>query len=163
MNNSQIAEVFQNIAGLLEMKGEPGYTVRAYRQAAGIISQLPEQACDMLHRGEDLREFPGIGKAIPEKTGESVDTGELRFYERLKAEFPAGIPQMLRVPGLGPKTTLRIWKELGVTTFSELEQAIEDGKLAALPRVGKKTAENIPFDIRTDWQPEDPASKSRSV
>ena len=99
MNNSQIAEVFENIAGLLEMKGEPGYTVRAYQRAARTIERLPEDVGDMLRQQKDLRELTGIGKAIADKTRELVDAGKLGYYERLKSEFPAGILEMMHVPG----------------------------------------------------------------
>ncbi|MCH8206935.1 MAG: hypothetical protein IH956_08015 [Chloroflexi bacterium] len=148
MNNSHIAEVFQDIARLLEMKGEPGYTVRAYRQAGATIRELPDEVGDLLRAGKDLRELPGIGKAISDKTRELVGTGQLRFYERLKAEFPEGVRGLLQVPGLGPKTALRVWKELGVTTLSELEAAVLDGRLASLPRFSQRSAENILRHIR---------------
>ena len=143
MKNSQIADVFTDIAGLLEMKGEPGYTVRAYRQAGATIRELPDEVGDMLRAGKDLRELPGVGKAISDKTRELVDTGKLRFYERLKAEFPEGVLGLLQVPGLGPKTAMRLWKELGVTSLSELEAAGLDGRLAALPRFSQRSAESI--------------------
>ena len=143
MKNSQISEVFHDIARLLEMKGEPGYTVRAYRQAGATIGELTDEIGDMLRAGKDLRELPGIGKAISDKTKELVDTGKLRFYERLKAEFPEGVRGLLQVPGLGPMTAMRVWKELGVTTLSELEAAVLDGRLASLPRFSQRSAENI--------------------
>ena len=143
MNNSQIAEVFENIAGLLEVRGDPLFTVRAYQRAARTIERLPTELDQMLREEKDLRDLPGIGKAIADKIRELVDTGSLGYLERLMAEFPEGILELMRIPGLGPKTTARVWKELGVTTVPELERALEDGRLAALPRMGEKTAENI--------------------
>jgi DNA polymerase (family 10) len=125
------------------MKGEKSFTVRAYQRAARTISRLPSEATDMLARGEDLTEISGIGKAIADKTAELVDTGRLGFLDRLIAEFPPGIPALMDVPGLGLKTTLRVWKELGVTDLDQLEAAIETGALAALPRMGRKSADNI--------------------
>ena len=115
MNNSQIAEVFENIAGLLEMKGEQVFTVRAYQRAARTIERFPSELDQMVREEKDLREIPGIGKAIADKISELVNTGNLDYFERLKAEFPEGIVELMHVPGLGPKTTVRVWKELGVT------------------------------------------------
>ena len=143
MNNQRISEVFDDIAGLLEIKGEKVFTVRAYQRAARTISRLPTELETMLSDGEDLRQIPGIGKAISDKIGELVDTNRMRFYDNLKSEFPDGMLDLLSVPGLGPKTISRVWKELGVTSVVELEQAASDGRLASLPRLGQKTADNI--------------------
>ena len=143
MNNSQIAELFENIAGLLEMREEPVFTIRAYQRAARTIERLPNELDQLVREGQDLRESPGIGKAISDKITELVNTGNLQYYEKLKAKFPEGMLELMHIPGLGPKTTVRVWKELGITTASELEQAIRDGRLEALPRMGKKAVDNI--------------------
>ena len=143
MKNPEIAEVFENIAGLLEMKAEKVFTVRAYQRAARTIERLPIELERMVAEKADLREIPGIGKAISEKIGELVATGGLRYYDRLRGEFPDGILDLMQVPGFGPKLTVRVWKELGVTTLEELQTAIEDRRLEALPRMGRKAAENI--------------------
>ena len=143
MNNSQIAELFENIAGLLDMKAESVFTVRAYQRAARTIERLPAELDQMLHADKDLKELPGIGQAISDKITELVNTGRLTYYESLKAEFPEGILDLMHIPGMGPKTTVRAWKEMGITTVSELEEAAKDGRLESLPRMGKKSAENI--------------------
>ena len=143
MNNAQVADVFENIAGLLEIGGEPLFTVRAYQRAARTIQLLPAQLERMVDEDQDLREIPGIGKALAEKIKELVNTGDLAYYRKLEAEFPDGILDVMRIPGVGPKITRRLWKELGATTVAELEQAASDGRLEELPRLGKKTAENI--------------------
>lgn len=148
MNNSQIAEVFENIAGLLEMKDEKVFTIRAYQRAARTIERLPSELDQMLKDEKDLKEIPGIGKAISDKIKELVETGELTYYAKLKAEFPDGLQELMQIPGLGPKTTKRIWKELDVTSVAELEQVIENGRLASLPRLGQKTADNISRQIQ---------------
>jgi len=143
MNNADIAEIFESIAGLLEIRGDSPFTIRAYRRAVQVIKELSTELEHMLHVNMDLEELPGVGKAISEKITELVNTGSLRYFERLRAEFPDGILGVMRIPGLGPKTALRAWKELDVTTVTELEQAIHDGRLAALPRMGEKVADNI--------------------
>ena len=148
MNNAQIAEVFQDIANLLEMKGDKPFTIRAYQRAARTIERLPMELDDMLRQNQNLQEIPGIGKAISDKIAEMTNTNSLAYYDRLKAEFPDGILEVLEIPGLGPKTVKRLWHELDITTVAQLEIAAQDGRLAALPRLGKKTAENIARQIQ---------------
>ena len=104
MNNSQIAELFENIAALLEVKGEKVFTIRAYQRAARTIDRLPSQIDVMVREEQDLKEIPGIGDAISKKIIEYVDTGILKYYENLKSEFPEGMLELITVPGLGPKT-----------------------------------------------------------
>ena len=148
MNNQRIAQVFDDIAGLLEIKGEKVFTVRAYQRAARTISRLPTELDGMVRDGEDLTQIPGVGKAISDKITELVNTNRMGFFDRLKGEFPDGMLDLMRVPGLGPKTISRAWKELDVTNVAELERAAEDGRLASLPRLGQKTADNILRNIR---------------
>ena len=143
MTNSEIAEAFETIVSLLQMKEEKGFTVRAYQRAARTIERLPRDVDSMVREGEDLTEIPGIGKAISAKIAELVNTGEMDYLDRLKAEFPEGILDLVEIPGLGPKTVVRVWKELDVTSVEALSAAIEDGRVASLPRMGKKSAENI--------------------
>ena len=143
MNNSQIAEVFENIAGLLEIKGDVVFKIRAYQRAARTIEHLPMELEQMVREEKDLREIPGIGRAISDKIQELVSSGRLEFYEKLKADFPDGLLTLMGVPGIGPKTALRISEELGISTVEGLEKAIEDGLVAKLPRLGEKAADNI--------------------
>ena len=143
MNNPQVARIFEGIAGLLEMKGEQRFTVVAYQRVARIIDQIPTELDQMLRDGQDLKAIPGIGKAISKKISELVSTGKLDFFERLRSEFPDGILEVMRVPGVGPKTAKRLWDELGVTNVSQLESAVLDGSLASLPRMGKRKADSI--------------------
>ena len=147
VRNPDIAEVFEDIASLLEIKGEV-FTVRAYRRASQTIRDLPVKLDRMVADGADLREIPGIGDAISKKIAELVATGSLDYYDRLRGEFPDGVIQMLRVPGLGPRLISRVWKDLGVTTVDELEAAIEDGRLETLPRISKKGAASILENVR---------------
>ena len=101
MKNSDIAKVFQDIADLLELKGEIPFKVRAYQKAARAIEHLPTEIEQMVKEGSDLRDIPGVGEAIAKKTAELVNTGKLRYYEELRAEFPEGIIAQLReVPGV---------------------------------------------------------------
>ncbi|MBI4234386.1 MAG: DNA polymerase/3'-5' exonuclease PolX [Chloroflexi bacterium] len=146
--NEMVARIFENMAGLLGLKGENAFKIRAYQRAARTIEQLPEPLEQMVREGKDLQAIPGIGEAISKKIVEMVTTGKMHTYEELKAEFPAGVLNLMDIPGVGPRTAWRIARELGVSTVEELEQAILAGKLAALPRMGEKSAENILRHIR---------------
>ncbi len=143
MTNSEIAERFGTIVSLLQMKGEKSFTVRAYLRAERTIERFPRDMEAMVAEGEDLTKIPGVGKAISDKIKELVTTREMGYLERLKGEFPDGVLDLIEIPGLGPKTVVRLWKELGVTSVDALEAAVEDGSVAGLPRMGKKSAENI--------------------
>jgi DNA polymerase (family 10) len=143
VDNRRTAEVFGDIARLLELRGDNAFTVRAYRLAAITIEELPSDLGRMLEEGRDLAELPGIGKAIAKKIGEMVDTGDLQYYQRLRAEFPEEIVELMRVPGMGPKTAGRLWKEHGITSVSALHQALEDGALSTLPGLGRNTIANV--------------------
>ncbi len=143
MKNAEIATVFENIADLLELKGENRFKIRAYARAAEVIRHLPEEMELMHEEGKDFKDVAGIGDAIAAKSMELITTGRLRFYQELKAGFPDGIISLMDIPGIGPKTAYRLATELGVGTVDQLEAAIKDGRVAKLERLGEKTAANI--------------------
>jgi len=143
MKNSAIAKVFYDIADLLELKGEIPFKIRAYQKAARAIEHFPSEIEQMVKDEGDLRDIPGVGEAIAKKITELVTTGRLRYYDELRAEFPEGISTLLDIPGVGPKIALRLSTELGIQSIDDLEAAIRDGKVASLPRLGDKVAENI--------------------
>ena len=142
MKNAEVAKVFQDIADLLELKGENPFKIRAYQRAVFSLEHLPQEVEELVGEGR-LREVPGVGEAIAKKITELVTTGQLKYYEELKAEFPAGISALLEVPGIGPKTAMLLGKELDIKSIDELEAAIAGGRVASLPRLGEKTSENI--------------------
>jgi len=142
VSNKEIAKVFQDIADLLELKGENPFKVRAYQRVVRSIEHLPVEV-EQLVAEDKLKEVPGVGEAITKKITELVTTGKLDFYEKLKAEFPAGISTLLDLPGIGPKTAMLLTRELDIKSIDELEAAIAGGKVAPLPRMGDKTAENL--------------------
>lgn len=149
MKNSEIARVFQDMADLLELKEENIFKIRAYRRAAQIIERLPKEMSAMVERGEDLQKIPGIGEAIAKKSAELIYSGKLEAYENLKAEFPEGITNLLEIPGIGPKTAHRLATELMISSAEQLEQAIREGKVAHLFRMGDKTAQNLLRQLQT--------------
>jgi len=149
MKNTAIAKVFQDIADLLELKGENAFKIRAYQRAARTIEHLPKEIEIMLEEGEDLRSIPGVGEAIAKKTTELVTTGKLGYYEDLKAEFPEGITSLLEIPGIGPKTAKQLSTELGIDSADKLERAIiQSGQIAKVFHLGDKTADNILHQIQ---------------
>jgi len=148
MRNAELAKVFQDIADLLELKGENPFKIRAYQRAAFSLEHLPEEVEELV-REDRLKEIPGVGEAIAKKITELVSTGHLKYYEELKSEFPAGISALLDVPGIGPRTAMLLSRELDIKSIDELESAIIEGRVASLPRLGEKTAENILHHIQT--------------
>ena len=147
MKNTAIAKVFYDIGDLLELKGENPFKIRAYQRAARAIEHLPREIEIMLREGQDLKSIPGVGEAIARKITDLLTTGKLEYYEKLRAEFPPGIATLLEIPGVGPKTAMRLTQELGISSVEELERAIRDGRVASLFRMGEKTAENILHQI----------------
>jgi len=142
MKNEQIANTFEAIADLLEIKGEVIYKVLSYRRAAEAIRGLGRDLEDV-QQGDGLESIHGVGKAIAAKIGEMLDTGKLTFYDQLVEEVPAGLLQVLAVRGVGPKSAARFWNELGVTSLDELEDAAKEGKVQKLSGMGARTEESL--------------------
>ncbi len=140
-SNADAAEMFRTIADLLDVLGEK-FKPEAYRRAARSIETLTEDLSKVAARDE-LRTIPGVGEAIAEKIREYLSTGRLPYYERLKHEVPAGLVDLMRLPGLGPKTARRFWVDLGVEGPAELEAAIAQGRLDSMKGFGPKKIEQI--------------------
>jgi DNA polymerase (family 10) len=140
--NHQVAEVFANIADMLEIQGEIIYKILAYRKAADNILHLGRDINDVWREGR-LREIPGVGQAIAEKIDELLRTGQLDFYERLKKEIPPGVVSLLSVPDVGPKTAKLLFERLGIDSITALEEAARAGKLRDLPGLGAKSEQKI--------------------
>lgn len=137
-SNTEVARVLDLIADLLEVRGgEDAPKAMAYRRASRSVEGYPEEI-EVLCREGRLREIPGVGEALAKKIGELVDTGRLGYYERLAAEVPPGVLEMLRVPGVGVKTAGLVWRELGLAGVDQLEQAARSGALRRLPGLGPK-------------------------
>src|SRR5262249_52632606 len=128
MNNQEVAQVFDNIGDLLEIKGEVIYKILAYRRAAENLRGYGQDV-NVAWKAGRLRGIPGVGQAIAEKIDELLGTGKLGFYEKLKAEIPEGLIALLAVPDVGPKKAAMFWKKLNITSVAELEAAARAGKL----------------------------------
>ena len=151
MDNAQIASVFNNIGDLLELKGEVVFKTRAYKKAARAIEHHPTELSQIFREegDEGLSKVPSVGQAINKKVQELLSTGQLEYYEKLKGEFPEGVVELKDVPGVGPKTALKISRDLGVTNLEGLEAALKEGAVAALPGLGEKAAANILRHLQT--------------
>jgi DNA polymerase (family 10) len=142
MNNEQFAQIFDRIADLMEIKGEVVFKTLAYRKAAENIRALPGSLTGIHQQGK-LTEIPGVGKAIAEKIDEIITTGKLDFLERLEAEVPVTLLEVLDVPDIGPKKAALFWKQAGVTSLAGLEEAAKTGKIRSLPGMGEKSETRI--------------------
>ena len=141
MNNRQIAILFNEIADILELKEENVFRVRAYRRAALNIESLSRDVATL--SAAELEDIPGIGKDLIAKIHEFLATGRIAKHEALKREFPSGVLDLLRVPGLGPKTVKMLHEKMHIRNIDELEVLTRAGKLAGLPGIQKKSEENI--------------------
>jgi DNA polymerase (family 10) len=143
IHNADIAARFEEIADRLEIQGANPFRIRAYRNAARTLGELPQEARALLEKGEDLTRLPGIGADLATKVREIVDTGRCSLLERLRRELPPAVTELLRVPGLGPKRVKALYHDLDVQTVEQLYRAARDGRIRALPGFGEKTELNI--------------------
>jgi DNA polymerase (family 10) len=142
MENRQVAEIFKVMADILAIQGENAHRILAYRRAAESVSALSRPLEEMWRAGE-LETLPGVGKILAAKIDELMRTGRLAVYEKLRAQVPAGVVEMLRVPGVGPKRVATFWKELGTESIEALEEAAREGRLRQLPGIGARSEERI--------------------
>ncbi len=144
MNNSRIASIFSQIADLLEIQDENPFRIRSYRRAAQAIESCAEDLASWaLHRGDQPLHLPGIGSGMSQKIREIATEGRCREHQDLLGRLPSGLLDFLRVPGLGPRKTGLIYRELGISTLAQLERAAREGKLQALPGMGAKSESKI--------------------
>ncbi len=142
MSKDDIITVLENIARLLELKGENPFKVRAYTNAARALETLSEPL-EKLVEEERLGEVEGLGKATSEKIAALVRDGKLEYYDHLADEFPPDILSLFELQGLGAKKIKVLWDSLQVHSITKLERACKSGKVAELPGFGAKTAANI--------------------
>ena len=150
IQNSDVAETFEKVADLLEIEGENPFRVRAYRDAARTVGGHSRSVAEMVEKGEDLTELPGIGEDLAGKIREIVETGKLSQAEELEKKTDPGLRELLGLPGLGPERVRELHERLGVRSLQELEDAASDSKISDLPGFGKKTEQNILEAIEQD-------------
>jgi len=143
MEKQGTAKMLEEIGIFLELKGENPFKSRAYYTAARTVEMMGEEELQRLVHEDKLKDVKGIGAALNEKLKEYVLTGELPYYEELKASVPEGLLEMLRVPGLGPRKVRALYDMLEITSLAELEYACRENRLVGLKGFGSKTQENI--------------------
>jgi len=139
IRNNEIADIFDEIADLLELQQANPFRIRAYRTAARTLRGLQREAAESFGKGEDLTDLPGIGKDLAGKIHDVVDTGGTELLYRLRRELPAGLTALLRLPGLGPKRAKLLYDKLGISSVAALQKAAHAGKLAEISGLGPKT------------------------
>lgn len=142
-HNADIASIFEEIADLLEIKGENPFRIRAYRNAARTITDLPKELRVLVKEETDLTELPGIGKDLSEKIKEILKSGTAQALEELRNELPGGITELLNIPNLGPKRVKVLYSDLNIRSPAELKKAAEEGRISRLPGFGEKTEKHI--------------------
>jgi DNA polymerase (family 10) len=140
--NADVADQFDLLADLLELEGAESFRVLAYRRAATRMRETSGSVAQLALDGR-AKELQGIGKTIEEKIVQIVDQGEIEALTKRKAGIPSDVVLFMRLPGLGPKTAARIWRELGISTLDELKVAAEAERLRTLPGLGAKSEEKI--------------------
>ncbi|MEL7483272.1 MAG: helix-hairpin-helix domain-containing protein, partial [Planctomycetota bacterium] len=139
--NADLADRLETIARLLELTGANRFRVNAFAKAARVIEKETRDVSTL--DTDELVAIDGVGKGVAEKVHELRDTGSVAELDELLEEIPPGLLDVMEVQGLGPKTVGQLWKDLGVTDRDSLKKAIDDGSILELPRMGKKTVENI--------------------
>ena len=144
MQNPDIARLFDEVADLLEIQDANPFRVRAYRNAARTIRDFPDSLADLVRTGKkDLTEIPGIGDDLAEKIADIVTTGDLALRKQLARKLPAGLLDLLRIPGLGPKRVKLLYKKLKVKSADDLARALDSGKVQKLKGFGPKMEEKM--------------------
>lgn len=142
MTREDIADVLDNIALLLELKGENVFKTRAYKNGAEIV-RSDESDIIELAKNNQLGSIPGIGKALQEKIQELATTGKLEFYDNLRAEFPPTLFELFDIQGLGPKKIKALYDKLSIDSVASLKEACESGSISSLRGFGDKTVEKL--------------------
>ncbi|MFH1689456.1 MAG: DNA polymerase/3'-5' exonuclease PolX [Candidatus Eisenbacteria bacterium] len=147
MKNREIAEIFELLADVLEIKDESVFRVNAYRRVARILGDLPSDVAGLVESREILG-IQGVGKGTADAIAEYLETGAISQYERERKSIPRGLVELLSIPGLGPKTIGLLWRELDVKSLKSLKRILRGKKILELPGIGPKKVENIEAGIR---------------
>ena len=142
LSNREIADIFERCSDMLQIRGDNIHRVLSYRRAAETIRAVPRDLRVISSEG-GLTDLSYIGKTIATKIDEMLETDQLEFYERLKAEIPEGLVDIMHINGVGPKKAKLFWQQLDITTVADLQAAADSGKLAELPGMGAKSQQKI--------------------
>ncbi|HEY7784781.1 MAG TPA: helix-hairpin-helix domain-containing protein [Pyrinomonadaceae bacterium] len=145
MDNESIARRFHQLAALMDIRGDDPFRLRSYRNAAEAIEVWPISVAEIA-RNEGvagLQTIPGVGKAIAGKIVDMVETGTFDAWEKLTAETPASVLDLLEIPGIGPKTAALLHQTFKVSSLEDLKKFVAGGGLDMVDGIGPKTAEKI--------------------
>ena len=150
MDNEAIARRFFRLAALMEIRGDDPFRLRSYRNAAEAIETWPTPLRDVAKQEgiAGLQSIPGVGKAIAQKILDLLDRGTFDAWERLIAETPEGVLDLLEIPGIGPKTAATLHQEFKVSSLKDLKLFVAGGGLEMVDGIGPKTAERIRESLR---------------
>jgi DNA polymerase (family 10) len=146
--NEEIVVLLRRFGDMLDIAGDDRFRVQAYRRAADNIETLGEQVAELWSTG-DLRSIPGVGDALARKLDELLRTGRMAAYERLRAEVPQGVVDLLQIPDVGPRTARLLWLEGGLCSLADVRDAAEAGRLRDLPGLGARSEANILAGVRS--------------
>ncbi|NBB82907.1 MAG: DNA polymerase/3'-5' exonuclease PolX, partial [Alphaproteobacteria bacterium] len=141
--NRELADMFDRMAQVIEVQGGNRFRANALQRGARALRDLSADVAECGPSVRALTEIDGVGEGLAERIVEYLDTGRIDEYDRMLKEVPAGVIEMLDIPGLGPKTVATLWKQGGVETVDQLKAALDAGEIEKLPRLGAKTVENI--------------------
>ena len=145
MDNEQIARRFRSMAALMEVRGEDTFRIRSYRMAAEAIETWPTQVKQIAaaEGAAGLQEIPGVGKALAGKIAELLDRGTFAAWEKLTAETPESVLDLLDLPGVGPKTAAMLNQKFKITSLDDLRKFVAGGGLETVDGIGPKGAGRI--------------------
>ena len=145
MNNREIAKRFYQLATLMEIRGDDPFRLRSYRNASEAIEVWPIPLKEIAEKegSEGLQGIPGVGKAIAGKVIELLQKGTFDAWERLTAETPASVLELMDIPGIGPKTAAMLHQRFKVSSREDLKKFVDGGGLELVDGIGPKTEERI--------------------
>ena len=144
IHNQDIAAIFEKVADLLEIEGANPFRVRAYRNAARVVSGTSQSLADLLARGDDLTGLPGVGQDLAGKIREIITSGDLGLRRELEARTPPALALLLNLGGLGPKRVQLLHQKLGITSTADLKEAAQSGKIKEIKGFGPKIEQHDP-------------------
>ena len=151
MDNASIARRFYRLAALMEIRGDDPFRLRSYRNAAEAIETWPTPLSEVSEKegAAGLQNIPGVGKAIAGKIVELLDRGTFDAWEKLVAETPESVLDLMELPGIGPKTAATLHQKFKVSSLDDLKRFVEGGGLDLVDGIGTKTAEKIRDSLET--------------
>ena len=143
MDNASIAHLLTETADLMAIDGADTFRILSYRRAAEAVEQTTVDLMAVVAETERLLEIPGIGKSMAANIQAIAATSSLPQRDQLVAKYGTGILELLKLPGMGPKTIALFWSAAQITSIDQLAAAIDEGRLAKLPRMGAKQLEKL--------------------